>query len=854
MEDVKAQLALLTRVVTDLQKVVLELKAEISALRSQSSLPKAVEPLKAVETPPATATSGPEIPDEPWTDAEAKTQAPCGSTGKQLVKTPKIVAETDLTSREKVELFAGLFAGRSDVYATRWASRTDAQKSGYSPKCTMRYTEGCSLKCHLCPHRAYEKVTAGTYYSHLKGDIVMGVYPLLTDNTCRFAVLDFDDSDWERDGKAVIKTARKHGIPLVPEISRSACGVHLWLFLSVPMQAAVVRRVLERLIALTIADEGLLKLDSFDRIIPCQDELPRGNSSIGNLVALPMQPEAKARGGSVFVDDDLNIIERPWRHLKQIRRMTPDEAESFLRNTGRASPLTADGTAGAELLLETLPWERVTLTKPLLAAPNVRELSIRLDNAIYFKASELTAPLSNALVRLATFANPAFYKQQLYAKPVWKNGSMSNGKDLHRFITYAKAYPDWLSLPRGTLAEVRRFLDESGISFRLEDARSSGAPVSIKFQGTLTPEQATLLKAVMKTEQGIVVASTGFGKTVFALALIASRSVSTVVIVHRKELLRQWRARIATFLDIPENGVGEWVGTKKRLTGTVDIVMEGTLAGKPESELRSFFAQYGQVIVDECHHAASSGYAKVLGQCASRYLVGLTATFERTDGTQKATSFLCGPIIRKLKQPNDLPVRLDVRRFQHPESFSAGLVHAELMNRLACHAERNQFIFRICNELVRRRRRVLVLTNRQQHVEELSGMFKELPVSTFVLTSEMSAGDRASVVRQIDELPASQPRIIVATGQLIGEGFDHAPLDTLLLAMPLASAPVLTQYIGRIVRLHETKTDAEIIDIVDSGVTMLERQYVKRQKTYRSRKVSFDRPNASGSLWEEAFP
>lgn len=87
----------------------------------------------------------------------------------------------------------------------------------------------------------------------------------------------------------------------------------------------------------------------------------------------------------------------------------------------------------------------MTLTKPLLAAPNVRELSIRLDNAIYFKASELTAPLSNALVRLATFANPAFYKQQLYAKPVWKNGSMSNGKDLHRFITYAKAYPDWLS-------------------------------------------------------------------------------------------------------------------------------------------------------------------------------------------------------------------------------------------------------------------------------------------------------------------------------------------------------------------------------------------------------------------------
>ena len=212
MEDVKAQLALLTRVVTDLQKVVLELKAEISALRNQSALPKVVEPHKTVDSWPVAASTGPEIPDEPWTDAEAKTQAPCGITGKLLRKTPKIVAETDITSREKVELFAGLFAGRSDVYATRWTSRTSPQKAGYSPKCTMRYTDSCSLKCHLCPHRSYEQVTAAAYYSHLKGDIVMGVYPLLTDNTCRFAVLDLDDSDWERDGKAVIKTARKHGL------------------------------------------------------------------------------------------------------------------------------------------------------------------------------------------------------------------------------------------------------------------------------------------------------------------------------------------------------------------------------------------------------------------------------------------------------------------------------------------------------------------------------------------------------------------------------------------------------------------------------------------------------------------
>lgn len=290
--------------------------------------------------------------------------------------------------------------------------------------------------------------------------------------------------------------------------------------------------------------------------------------------------------------------------------------------------------------------------------------------------------------------------------------------------------------------------------------------------------------------------------------------------------------------------------SKKRLTGTLDLVMEGTLAGRPEEELRTFFAQYGQVIVDECHHAASSGYAKVLGQCSSRCLLGLTATFERTDGTQKATTFLCGPILKKLKTPNALPVRLDVRRFEHPESFSAGLVHAELMNRLARHPERNRFIVSILRELVERRRRVLVLTGRQQHVEDLAAMLKALPVQTFVLSSDMAGWDRALVVRQIEELPASEPRIVVATGQLIGEGFDHAPLDTLLLAMPVASAPLLTQYIGRVVRLHEEKTDAEIIDVVDSGIAMLEKQFMRRQKTYKARKVLFERPDAGGRLWD----
>ena len=828
----------LHQALSNLEKTVVELQVQIQGLRSE------LHQLEATSGDPTHSKSSFVHPNDsiPVSEFISVTIPPSQNTPKPA---HAIVPEAELTPKEKIALFASLFTGRTEVYATRWTSKTG--KSGYSPHCANRFAPNCTKKCHLCSQRNYVPVTEQTYFSHLKGQIVMGVYPLLSDNTCHFALLDFDDQNWHRDGRAVIKTARQLQIPLVPEISRSGNGVHLWLFFSEPTLASTARRILERLLSMTMVNTGLIKLDSFDRIIPCQDKLPEG--SIGNLVALPMQPASKKHGGSVFVDDELNIIERPWHHLQNIKRLTPDEAHSFLKLTEQASSnSSATQTTDSALVLEPLPWERaISNHKPLAIAPNIKALTIRLDNALYFRAEELTAPLSSALVRLATISNPNWYKAQFSHLPVWKNGIYN--KLHHRFITYARSLTQWLVLPRGTLDNVKKLLDDNNLQFLIEDERSGGKQLRTNFIGTLTAEQSKLLKRVLKQEQGIVVAPTGFGKTVFATALITARSVNTVIVVHRKELLKQWKKRINEFLDIPAESIGELHSLKQHLTGCIDIALEGSLSRKSDEDLRAFFAQYGQVIIDESHHVCGDKFAEILAQCPCKYLLGLTATFERTDKLHRSALLLCGPIIHNVKSPGELPIYLSVRRFMHPAGASAGLEHAELLNQLAANNERNREIQNICRTLIKRQRRILLLTGRQQHLTLLAPMLASLTDNLFVLNSELTDKERSALIEKLDNLPLDTPRIVLATGQLIGEGFDHAPLDTLILALPIVSKPLLTQYIGRVVRQFEGKKDAEIIDIVDAGIAMFERQWMQRQKVYKSRRIHFERKEESDSLW-----
>ena len=259
-----------------------------------------------------------------------------------------------LGTDEKVKRFASLFRGREDVYPVRWESK--AGKSGCSPACANEWGAGvCEkggekprIKCGDCAHRALIPVTGQTVFDHLAGRHTVGVYPLLSDDTCHFLAVDFDDAEWREDASAFAGCSDALGVPVALEVSRSGNGAHAWIFFSGRVQARDARRLGTALISHTCARTRQLKLSSYDRLFPNQDTMPtrqagRGGTRVGgfgNLIALPLQKAPRQSGGSVFVDRDLQPHDDQWAFLAGMPKMSPADIEpTILRATGGRHPL-----------------------------------------------------------------------------------------------------------------------------------------------------------------------------------------------------------------------------------------------------------------------------------------------------------------------------------------------------------------------------------------------------------------------------------------------------------------------------------------------------------------------------------
>lgn len=591
-------------------------------------------------------------------------------------------------------------------------------------------------------------------------------------------------------------------------------------------------------------------------------------SGYGNLVVLPPQFGPRQMGRSVFTDDELNVIPRPWRFLRTVRRLSEEEAEAFLTrtdeavpavpaNAGRSGGRSAKAPAAAddlafELEAETLPWEHCLPKRALTPAPGVTTLHVRLDDAVYFRREELGDALRLALIRLASFVNPAFLKAQAQRRAVW-----SGSAPLPRFLSYARVFPDAVSVPAGLLPAVRRLLEENGIPAAFEDARTEGAKLSVAFDGTLRPEQERILATVLRSERGIVIAPTGFGKTVFAMRLISERRVSTLILLNNRTLCGQWREAAKRFLGLDDDQVGEWCGPKRRQTRCVDVALYQSLRNLDDAEARAFLSGYGQVIVDECHHAGSGTFGNVLALSPSRFMLGLTETLRREDGLERGIRMLIGPVAARVKPSSAYPIYLDVLRSEPLTGVKTEAAsHAELLNLLAADAERNRRLLERIRELARAGRRILVLTSRRDHQVLLARALEGETPNLFVLSSSLRDREREALMERLAALPESAPRLILATGQIAGEGFDHAPLDTLVLGLPIRGEQVLTQYVGRVLRLMTAKRSVILVDVVDAGLAMFERQWMRRQKFYRALGVVFggDRETmmSGGTLFDEA--
>jgi len=732
--------------------------------------------------------------------------------------------QSRLSPTEKVALFRRLFRGRSDVYPVRWESKTTG-KSGYAPACANEWRAGiCEkprIKCADCRNRLLSPLSDDVIYDHLAGRHTVGVYPLLEDDSCHFLAIDLDEADWREDACAIIRSCEELGVPAALEISRSGQGAHVWIFFASRVLARDARRLGSAIISHTCSRSRQLKLESYDRLFPNQDTMPKGG--FGNLIALPLQKGPRESGCSVFVDTELRPYPDQWAFLASIQLVAAHDIEpTILRATGSAHPLDVTFIDDEDLAT---PWKRGNSLVKKLAGPMPKSLNVTLADLLYFEKERLSQPLANRLIRLAAFQNPEFYKAQAMRMSVW---------DKPRVIGCAENYPQHIALPRGCLDAALELLRDNGIDSHLIDERFGGEAINVAFAGALRLDQEAAVSAMLHHDIGVLCAPTAFGKTVTAAAMIARRGVNTLVLVHRTELLKQWQERLQTFLGVSKGLIGTIGGGKSKPTGKIDIAVMQSVSRR--GEVNPLVENYGQVIVDECHHVGAATFDAILKRTKAKYVLGLTATPIRRDGLQPIIFMQCGPIRYTAAKPETAPQDLEVvphRWFSHIE-LPVGAGIQDVFRQLAHDRERTEAIAAEVRNAVALGRKVLVLTERTEHLEAIKAALDDLIPRPFVLHGRMSKRQRSTLVADLADLAPDAPRILLATGKLVGEGFDHPPLDTLILAMPVSWRGTLQQYAGRLHRDHVGKTNVRIIDFVDLGHPALLRMWDKRLRGYRS--------------------
>jgi superfamily II DNA or RNA helicase len=715
------------------------------------------------------------------------------------------------TAEGRVALFRSLFRGRSDVFATRWESTKTPGRSGWAPRCANEWRPGTcfkpKVKCAECASRRFVALTSTEIRRHLEGRQTIGIYPLLPDETCWLVAIDLDGASWRDDVAALRESAQDLGIPVLVERSRSGDGAHVWVLFSEPVSARVARSVGSLLLTRAMSRQAIA-MSSYDRIFPNQDTMPTGG--FGNLIALPLQRERRREGCTVFLGEDFEPYPDQWVYLAGVQRFPASRALEVATEAERV---------GGALGLQPLADSGARTVSSARAASLPREIQVTLAARVQIPTSGLPSDIRDRLVRVAAFPNPVFFERE--------RARLSTHKTPRVIACHEHAGAD-LQLPRGCLDRVIDELEGYGVKAGVNDARSHGAAIKASFNGRLSADQRAAVAALAKHDIGVLVAPPGAGKTVVATALIAARSRSTLVLVHRRPLLDQWIVRLGEFLDIAPACIGRTID--KPGSSGIDVVMIQSLARREPGDL----ARYGHVVVDECHHVPAFTTERVLRALPARMVTGLTATPKRRDGHHPIVTMQCGPVRHTITATTQVETATRRVLFAREPPFDVTTLPAdpgiqEVLSAVAADRNRTERIATDVLAELAEGRFPLVLTERREHLDALAELVVADTDRVAVLHGRI--GKRAR--RRVDELLASPgPRAVLATGRYIGEGFDDPRLDTLMLAMPIAWKGTMTQYAGRLHRHHDAKHEIRVIDYVDHAVPVLRRMFAKRQRAY----------------------